>query len=54
MREDMGSAASGTFENYHVVGEHIKKLNSVAVARKQTIPIEQLPLVSEGGANLCR
>jgi hypothetical protein len=31
-----------------------KKLNSVAVVRKRTIPTERPPLVGEVSANLCR
>jgi hypothetical protein len=31
----------------------IMKKNSVALVRKQTIPIELQPLVEEGSANVC-
>jgi hypothetical protein len=31
----------------------IKKLNSVALVRKRTIPTERPPLVGEVSANLC-
>jgi hypothetical protein len=32
----------------------INKLNSVAVARKRTIPTERPPLVGEVSANFCK
>jgi hypothetical protein len=36
-----------------LVMEEKKKLNSVAVVRKRTIPTERPPLVGEVSANLC-
>jgi hypothetical protein len=33
--------------------DRLKKLNSVAVVRKRTIPTERPPLVGEVSANLC-
>jgi hypothetical protein len=44
-------------ERYHfehpVIDGNKKKLNSVALVRKRTIPTERPPLVGEVSANLC-
>jgi hypothetical protein len=41
------------FLKYYIVTDYKKKLNSVALVRKRTIPTERPPLVGEVSANLC-